>query len=132
MALTGSMPPCMRPGPTSIAIPASPTATPSHVIGRGRLPSGRIASSTTSHSGTDATTTATSPEGACCADHTTAPLPPRNSRAPITSADLHSARPGGGAPVMSARPSRIPPALSIRMLAISSGGMVWTAILIAR
>jgi hypothetical protein len=82
--------------------------------------------------GTVATSTAARPDGTCCSDHTTPPLPPRKSRPPVTTAHVQFVRVGVGAPRARAHAYSTAPATRKRTPAMRKGGSVSMAYAMAR
>jgi len=88
MAATGSTtrcPRCPRPS-TMVATPAMPMIRPSTSRPVGRRPCGRSQSTIMIHSGTEATTSAATPEGTVFWAQHTPPFPAISSSAPMTEA----------------------------------------------
>ena len=111
----------------------NPSASPTTARAGNRSRSGGSAASAAIHSGTVATINAVRPDGTDCSAKTTPPLPPRRSSVP-TIASARSSR----APTATRRPASrsansIPaPATVNRTPASTGGGMLVSAMRIAR
>ncbi|GAA0934090.1 hypothetical protein GCM10009560_40890 [Nonomuraea longicatena] len=116
--------PLSPPVSDSPAIPARPTSTPATVSGLGR--SRRANLNTTSHSGTEATSSAASPVEMYCWATASRPLPVLSSRTPMAAAPTSSRRvirSAEGPERMSRKAPSSVAAVMKRMAPLSMGGM---------
>ncbi len=91
-------PPISVSGPTSHTSPSKPSNRPATTRPVGRTPPGRSQSSNTMKQGTVPTSSAATPDGMRCSDHTSRPLPPSRSSTPTTAVARQCARVGAAAP----------------------------------
>jgi hypothetical protein len=126
-------PPVDEPGSARTTSPAKPTRTPATVAAGARSPRPNL--STTTHSGTEATSSAARPEGTVCSPRTTPPLPPSSSSVPTAAAPASCRRFTRSAPRPRRSRSTTPStaaATTNRAPAESRPGMVSTVTRIAR